>query len=63
MGVPGIFWVAGHMLELFARLVEHLGVLEHTTAFIVVECGIRLFHASILPSVTRYWRQILAYGE
>ena len=53
MGVPGILWVAGHMLELFARLVEHLGVLEHTPALIVVKCGLRLFHASILPSVTR----------
>src|SRR5437016_6030322 len=50
MGVPGILWVAGYMLELFARLVEHLGVLEHTTAFIVVKCGLRLFHARILRS-------------
>ena len=50
MGVPGILRVAGHVLELFARLVEHLGVLEHTTAFIVVKCGLRLFHARILRS-------------
>jgi hypothetical protein len=53
MGVPSILRVAGRVVELFARFVEHLGVLEHTTAFIVVECRLRLFHASILPFVTQ----------
>jgi hypothetical protein len=45
MGVPSILRVVGHVLELFACLVELLGVLEHTTVFIVVMCGLRLFHA------------------
>jgi hypothetical protein len=45
MGVPGILLVAGRVLELFARLFEHLGVLKHTPALIVVTCGLQLFHA------------------
>jgi hypothetical protein len=52
MGIPSILRVVGHVLELFARLVVHEGVLEHTTVFVVVMCGLRLFHASILPFVT-----------
>jgi hypothetical protein len=45
MGVPGILRVEGRVFELCACLVEHEGLLEHTTALIVVECGLRLFHA------------------
>jgi hypothetical protein len=53
VGVPSILWVFAHVLELFARLIEHLGALERTTAFIVVTCGLRFFHASILLFVIR----------
>jgi hypothetical protein len=45
MGVPGIPRVRGRFLELLERLLEHLVVLEHTPALIVVECGLPFFHA------------------
>ena len=64
MGFPGILRVAGHVLELFARLVEHLGVLEHTTAFIVVDVRtsvVPCLNPPIRHAGTR--RQILADGE
>jgi hypothetical protein len=52
MGVPDILRVRGRFLELLEGLLEHLVVLEHTPALIVVASGLPFFHAGILPFVT-----------
>jgi hypothetical protein len=43
-GFPGVLRVSDRLSELVERLVEHVGLFEHTTALIVVECRRRLFH-------------------